>query len=87
MEDPTSVVAERIVRELVGVPSSNSANININAGGVGVWLSATCCAVMLAANVFLTAIVIDHNRQISDLKDYIQVIYQVAPHLKPEEKP
>lgn len=87
MEDPTSVVAERIVRELVGMPSSNHATITVNAGGAAVWIAATCCLVMLVVFLIMLALFVDHSRKIDDLHDYLNVIYQVAPHLRPEEKP
>jgi hypothetical protein len=61
MEEPQGIVAERIVRELLGSPISSHANVNVNAGGM------------------------DHSRQLSDLRDYLNVIYQVAPHLKPDQ--
>lgn len=65
--------------------NSNTATISINAGGVGVWIAATACAVMLACNVFLAALVIDHARRLSDLDAYLAAIYMQAPHLKPAE--
>lgn len=88
MEEPTSVVAERIVRELTGAAMNHtqSTRVHINAEGFGVWIAATAAALMLGANVFLAALVIDHNRQISDLRDYLAAIYAQAPHLKPDAK-
>ena len=73
--------------------NENRSAVTINAGGVGVWIAATCCAVMLAANVFLAAFVLDlknemrdQARRISDLDAYLSAIYMQAPHLKPPEK-
>jgi hypothetical protein len=85
MEEPQGIVAERIVRELLGSPISSHANVNVNAGGMGVWVSSTCCIVMLACNIFLAVLLMDHSRQLSDLRDYLNVIYRVAPHLKPDQ--
>jgi hypothetical protein len=84
MEEPQEVVAARIVRDLLGAGSSN-ATIQVNAGGAGLWVAVTCCAVMLAANLFLAAIVMDHSRKIDDLGDYLAAIYAQAPQLKPED--
>lgn len=66
--------------------NSNRASITINAGGVGVWLCATCCAVMLACNVFLAVLVTSNNREISDLNDKLSAIYMLAPHLQPSDQ-
>lgn len=79
------------VRELfdpLDKPASNSSasTITVNAGGLGVYIAATCCAVMLAVNLFLIAIIVNHERKIDDLGDYIHAIYMVAPQLKPESK-
>lgn len=65
---------------------SSASHITVNAGGIGVYISATCCAVMLAVNLFLIAIIVNHERKIDDLGDYIHAIYMVAPSLKPESK-
>lgn len=85
MDDP-KVTAERIVREMLGSPSTSTATITVSAGGVGLWIAVTCCVVMLAANLFLAAIVMDHSRKIDDLGDYLSAIYMQAPQLKPAEK-
>lgn len=87
------------VRELAGIvqtlaatlPSStlspvSTSNININAGGVGVWIATTACAVMLAINMFMVALYLDQQQQIRDLDAYLSAIYMMAPSLKPPEK-
>lgn len=73
--------------------NSSRADININGGGVGVWIATTAALVMLACNVFLAALVIDlrnadrdTGRKLSDLDAYLAAIYMQAPHLKPVEK-
>lgn len=42
MEEPNEAVAERIMRELLGMnnSSSSSTNFHLNAGGVAVWMVA-----------------------------------------------
>lgn len=86
MGEPQDVIADRIVRELLGADRNSSvSNITFSAGGVGLWVAVTCCVVMLAANVFLAVIVMDHSRKIDDLGDYLAAIYAQAPHLKPAE--
>lgn len=66
--------------------SGNQSTITLNAGGVGVWIAVSACAVMLAVNVMLVAVVVSHDRKIDDLKHYLNAVYMMAPHLKPEEK-
>lgn len=63
-----------------------SSNIQINGGGIGVWIATVCCALMLGMGLIGATIIIDQNRQISDLRDYLSAIYAQAPHLKPEPK-
>ena len=36
--------------------SNNVSSITVQAGGIGVWLSATCCAVMLASLLVLAVV-------------------------------
>jgi hypothetical protein len=75
---------EQASRNLSG-NAGNQSNITLNAGGIGVWLSATCCLVMLACNVFLLALYLDQQRQIASLNEYLSAIYMLAPSLKPEK--
>lgn len=69
--------------------SGNSATISVNADGVGVWISATACGVMFA--LFVAAAVVgsvaytNMQTRLDRMQDYINVIYQVAPQLKPKE--
>lgn len=70
-----------------GLGNANSAasTLTINAGGVGVWIAATCCAIMLAITLGLTAMLIDHSRQIGRMQDHLTAIYMMAPHPKPDQ--
>ena len=88
MDDEKMVRFERAVDRLAQALPSNSGNlstINLNAGGVGVWIATTACAVMLAVNIVLVVILADHSRKIDDLNHYINAIYMMAPQLKPEK--
>jgi hypothetical protein len=78
---------ERAARTLSGFNAGNQSSIHINAGGMGVWLACTACAVMLAVNLFLVALYIDQQQQIRQLGEYLQAIYMMAPSLQPEKKP
>lgn len=66
--------------------NANTSTISINAGGLAVWIATTCAIVMLACNVFLAAIVMSNNREISDLNDKLSAIYMLAPHLQPTDQ-
>ena len=66
--------------------TGNQSTITLNAGGIGVWIACTCCAVMLACNLFLIALYVDQQRQIASLNEYLAAIYMLAPSLKPEKK-
>ena len=65
--------------------SGNQSTITLNAGGVGVWIAVSACAVMLAVNVMLVAVIVSHDRKIDDLRHYLNAVYQAAPQLKPKE--
>lgn len=79
---------DELKREVAG--NSATSTIHVNAGGIGVWISATACVVTLS--VVLVVGVMQMNRdaaqdkRLSDLDDYISAIYMMAPHLKPDEK-
>ena len=66
-------------------PQSTS-TVTIQASGIGVWVASTCCAVMLAVNLFMVALYLDQQQQIRDLDAYLSAIYMMAPNLKPPEK-
>lgn len=68
------------------VSHSPSSQIVVNAGGVGVWLAATCAGLCFVMVVVLAMLYVDHSRKIDDLSHYLNAIYMQAPHLKPEEK-
>jgi hypothetical protein len=69
---------------------SGNATINIQAGGVGLWIAVTCCAVMFAlciAMVVVGGIAYSSQQQRMDrMQDYLNAIYMMAPSLKPKEK-
>lgn len=82
--EPIDPLVERILKDALG-NNTNTAKIEINAGGLGVWIATTCCAVMVAVSLLLALWVVDLSRKVSDLGDYLQAIYVQAPHLKPKE--
>jgi len=72
--------AEALQKQGYGLnAASASANtITVNAGGIGVYVAVTCCAVMLAVNIFLAAMLINHDRKIDRLNDYVTAAYMVS---------
>lgn len=77
--------------------NTNSQNIKIHAGGVGIWIATTCCLIMLAV-IFVGGLWLSREftakdktdaqqaQQISDLNAYLQAIYVNAPDLKPKKE-
>ncbi len=77
--------------------SASASTININAGGVGVWIATTSCIAMLAASVvggiwvsreFTAKQIADvaQDQKIAELGNYLQAIYAQAPQLQPAKK-
>jgi hypothetical protein len=67
--------------------SSNvgTSTIHINAGGIGVLIT-TGLAAFMAGLVFCLGLAVLHQqKQIDDLHDYLNVVYQYAPQLKPKD--
>lgn len=62
--------------------AGGGSNIQVNGGGIGVWIATVCCALMLGVSAVSAMVILDHSRQISDLRDHLTVIYAQAPHLK-----
>lgn len=77
---------DRFREAMPGNRIGNQSTITLNAGGVGVWIAVSACAVMLAVNMALLALIIAHDRKIDNLQHYVNAIYMMAPHLKPEDK-
>lgn len=65
--------------------SGNRSEVNIDAGGIGVWIATTACIVMVVVSFFLSLWVLDLSRKVSELENYVHAIYMMAPSLKPEE--
>ena len=67
--------------------SSNvgTATIHINAGGVGVLIVTGLAAFMAGLCLSMGIMVIHQQKQIDDLHDYLNVVYQYAPQLKPKD--
>lgn len=62
--------------------TGNQSTITLNAGGAAVWIAVSACAVMMAVNVALAVLLVNHDRKIDDLGHYVQAIYQAAPWLR-----
>lgn len=99
MGEPQDVTADRIVRDLLMPYARNDSNatINVNAGGIGVWIAAACCAVMLASGLIAAFWVsreftrLDRENdarreEAMRMQSYLSAIYVQAPHLKPSSE-
>ena len=76
---------------------SNNATINVNAGGVALWIAVTCCIVMFFSSsicaVFFVITIDNIHSELQERKEenskmqsYLNAIYVNAPSLKPTEK-
>ena len=76
---------------------SNNATINVNAGGMGLWVAVTCCIVMFFCSIICATffvITIDNinaelrerKEENSKMQSYLNAIYVNAPSLKPTDK-
>ena len=70
--------AEDIQKRFGQATNSSASTITVNAGGIGVYIAVTCCAVMLAVNVLLIAVIVDHSRKLDRLQDYVTAAYMVS---------
>ena len=85
--EPVETAVDRLQKELDRLlpRNSNNAKVEINAGGVGVWIASTACAIMVAVSLMLGMWVLALSAKVDRLEDYLAAIYAQAPHLKPED--
>ncbi len=90
--DRTLERAERLIPLLGSSNQTGTSTITVNAGGIGVWLAASCCAVAVAVcfvgAVFVSALINDLNRQTQELrqKDEIHDAYFSAGYGSPKKE-
>lgn len=83
-----------LLRALRG--GNSTTTVNVNAGGVGVWLCLTALVVVCVVSVMSAnerakgvsrqdAEIRDLRNDVQALNDYLSAIYMQAPHLKPKE--
>ncbi len=93
MDDEMGKIRDLIteVRQLSGPQATGTAQITISAGGVGIWIAVTACAMTLAAmlvgTVFVAIGMADLNRQTQELRQSDQTIqaYINAGYVQPKE--
>lgn len=84
MEDTVREIKQSVERMATNRgPGQNGNNININAGGVGVWICATTSLISLVLCGLMAVMFLDMNRKYDRTQDLLSVIYQQAPWLKP----
>jgi hypothetical protein len=71
-----------LLRELIRPRTESVATVNVNAGGVGVWLAMTACCVMLAVSILLALEVGHIRQQTREMQHQLNAIYVLAPQLK-----
>lgn len=74
--------ALHILRELIRPRPEQVANVNVNAGGIGVWIATTACCVMLAVSILLALELWQIRQQTREMQHQLNAIYMLAPHLK-----
>jgi hypothetical protein len=77
---------ERLLVETIALSApgekSGTATININAGGAGMWIVVTCCMVSFVMNIALAVAFLTLNREMADMRDYVNATYMMAPALQ-----
>lgn len=68
------------LRRMVG--GGNSATIQINAGGAGLWVAVTCCIVMLVCTVFMAAALLWVAMGSRDQGHQMNALYMSVPGLR-----
>jgi hypothetical protein len=66
--------------------TSSASNININAGGVGLWIAVTCSIVTFVAVVIGAFFYVDQMRRVDRIQDYFNVQYQQQQTVKPTKE-
>lgn len=88
--DKLDALTDRLGKLLQGSPNVGTATINVNAGGIALWISVTCCTILLAVSmvgaVWGAMVITTQNAKIDRMQDYLNNIYQQAPWLKPKEE-
>lgn len=75
--------AEGLIPHLSSNNTIGTSTINVNAGGVGIWVCTTACLMSLMLCAVMAVMFLDMNRKYDRTQDLLSVIYQQAPWLKP----
>lgn len=68
-----------------GANTVGNINVHVNAGGIGVLIVTGLAAFMAGLCIAMGLTEIHQQKQIDDLHDYLNVVYQYAPQLKPKD--
>jgi len=77
--------AESLQKHGYGLNNSSASNITVNAGGIGIWICSTFCALCLLTSLFTLYVVSEIKQNDRDQGNQLNAIYMMAPHLKPEK--
>lgn len=72
---------ERLQRVLRNTVTST---VNVNAGGLGIWIATTLCLVMLTVALMQRDDIGEMRAELRDHRHQLNAIYMMAPHLKPK---
>lgn len=84
-------VADKLDRflEFSNKGTSNRQEIQIHAGGVGLWIAVVCCIVTFFVSMTFISVGFylfqEQSSKVDKMQDYLNVIYMQAPQLKPKE--
>lgn len=79
--------AEELRKSFQTSGNTSASTITVNAGGIGIWICSTFCALCLMASIFTLYVVSEIKQNDRDQGNQLNAIYMMAPHLKPEKKP
>jgi hypothetical protein len=69
---------------------TNEQSINVNMGGMGLWIAVCCCAfttvLCISCIIVGSAMYTRLDEKIDKTQDFLDAIYAEAPQLKPKDK-
>ena len=88
IEEKAAEILERLGRISNGTDGNqNVTHVVFGGGGLALWASVTAAVVCFVLVVMMAIMVMNMDRRVSQMQDYLNVIYQQAPWLKPDQSP
>lgn len=73
------------VLDRAGTTNGGNVTFTVNAGGVALWIAATCAAIALVVLAVVVLLFVDLSRKVDRVTDYQTATYMMAPQLKPKD--